>query len=72
MRKNVLFSLKNCKNCQTLGALSPCLRRLGESVPKPEMSMDRSRILTFFGRIGSEPDWALEPDRIRSEPDCNV
>jgi len=25
---------------------------------------DRSRILTFLGRIGSEPNWALVPERI--------
>jgi len=28
-----------------------------------EMSMTRSRILTFFNRIGLEPDWDLVPER---------
>jgi len=41
MPKNVLFSLKNCKNRQTLGALSPdplCLRRLGAPPPDPHIN----------------------------------
>jgi len=36
--------------------------------------MDRSRILTFFGRIGSGPDWDLVSDRIRiaMSRDCQL
>jgi len=30
-----------------------------------EISVERSRILTFFCQNGSKPDWALVPDRNR-------
>jgi len=32
---------------------------------RPEMSMNRSRILTFFGRIGARLSFIAGPDRIR-------
>jgi len=40
---------------------SRLLQSRDEHGPEP----DRSRILTFFGWIGSEPNWALVPDRSR-------